>query len=159
MTPPTGRPFGYIALTLFLTSLASTASAQQGTPLDRTFSPQLFHPAVGPDEFLSTEAAMPLAHLNYSMGLWLNYSRNSLTIYPVDPSSNTVGKAVASPLRDALSADLVFAIGLWDRLQVGIGVPMTVFQTGDDFHYIDNGQPGTVPRANGFGLGDHWFDI
>ncbi len=148
------RVSGAFAIPLLVGAFGSVAFAQQ-PPLDRSFSPQLFHPSVGPDEFLGTEAAQPLPHLSYSLGLWTNYSRDSLTIYNVNPQTNTVGAPAAQTMRDNLSADLVFAIGLWDRLQVGIGLPMTLLQTGDDYYLT----AGSAPKASGFTLGDPWIDI
>lgn len=145
------------AIPLFLAAVGSRAQAQQGPPLDRTFSPQLFHPSVGPDDFVATPSAVPLPHLNYSMGLWFNYSRNTFAIYQVDTTGAVTPKVQL--LKNALALDVVFAFGLFDRLQIGLGIPMTVFQNGDNFPYNDNGMFGTAQAASGFALGDPWIDI
>src|SRR4051812_5611152 len=93
---------------LFLVGTASPVSAQR---TDRSFNPQLFHPAPGPDEFVTVEPAAPLAHLQYQVGLYLSYARNQFTIYGVDSSGNT---ARANLLANTLAADLYAGLGLWN---------------------------------------------
>ncbi len=146
---------GVVAVLAFLT--VGNAFAQN-PPTDRNFSPQLFHPAVGPDEFLTVQPAAPLPHLNFSVGLWFNYSLNSLTIFTVNPD-NSVGDRRANVLQNALAADLVFSLGLFDRLQVGVGVPMTIFQSGEDFNATYNGMPIHFTGASGYVIGDPWLDV
>jgi hypothetical protein len=73
--------------------------------------------------------------------------------------------ATADPASDmptvllALGADLVLAVGLLDRLQIGLRVPMTVFQSGQDYNYVDSGVPGTVKAPDAFALGDALLDV
>ena len=133
-----------------------------GPPQDSTFSPQLFHPAVGPDEFFTVEPARPLAHRNFSLGLWANYGRAGFTLFNVD--KNGITSTRASILRDTLGFDAVFAIGLLDRLQIGLGLPVTAYQAGDDPASIMppltyNGDPFKLKTPGAFALGDPWLDI
>src|SRR5262249_52774137 len=67
--------------------------------VDRSFNPQLFHPAVGPDEFITVEPGGVLGHLQYEVGLYLNYARNEFTIYQFD--NNT--KQTSSPLANLIA--------------------------------------------------------
>jgi outer membrane protein OmpA-like peptidoglycan-associated protein len=131
----------------------------------------MFHPSVGPDEFFGVQPAQPLPHLNVSAGIWFNYAYNSFVIYTVDPVSGVQGiKNSGRVMQHNFSADVVASVGLLDRLQVGIGIPVVVYQTGEDFHYCyngagmncTNGYAGTVAAAgksSPFALGDPWIDI
>src|SRR5205823_6036093 len=95
------------------------------------------HPTVGPNEFLSTEPAAPLPHLNFNLGLWFNYSRGSFALSNItcDTAGQNckVSSSGGAAVKNLLGADLVFAIGLFDRLQIGIGLPMTLYQDSDGF--------------------------
>ncbi len=123
---------------------------------DRSFNPQLFHPAPGPDEFVTVEPAAPLAHLQYQVGLYLNYARNEFTIYGYNDSSSSTGAARANIIANALGADLWAAVGLFNRLQIAIALPMTLYQNGqnfDDANPVSSG--GTHIKApSGFAFGD-----
>ena len=150
-----------LVLLVGCTVLGGTPLAHADAPpsTDRTFSPQIFHPAVGPDELLTVESAQPLAHLNFSVGLWLNYARGLLNIDSYNAQTMTVGATRAELIKNALGGDLVAAIGLFDRAQVGLGVPVTLYQNGDDFAYSFNGTASTVSAPSGFALGDPWIDL
>jgi outer membrane protein OmpA-like peptidoglycan-associated protein len=151
-----------LALVCTLAALGGAARAQTAVPLDRHFSPQLFHPPVGPDQFFSLEPARPLEHLNFSLGLWLNYSRGGYSVLQVStPDANgkrTIGSSLAQLQKDAFAADAVFAIGLFDRLQLGLGVPLTLYQTGDTQIVFPDGNPYPVPALSAFAMGDPWID-
>jgi outer membrane protein OmpA-like peptidoglycan-associated protein len=148
---------GVVAISLL--GLSSPVFAQNGPPTDRNFSPQLFHPSVGPDEFITISPAIPLPHLNYSAGLWVNYGLNSFAILNID-NNNKITGIRTNLLQNAMSADLVFAIGLFNRFQLGVGIPMVLYQSGQDFNYTDaSSGSGTVKAPSGFALGDPWLDI
>src|SRR4051794_40064391 len=71
---------------------------------DRSFSPQLFHPAPGPDEFVTIEAARPLQHKAYGLGLYLNYARNPFSIYQYDTTSMSTGKIISNVISNIVAA-------------------------------------------------------
>jgi OOP family OmpA-OmpF porin len=146
-------------LVLLLLLFAVPARAQQ-PPTDRTFSPQLFHPAVGPDEFLSVEPAAPLGHGHWAVRLWFNYARGPLAILSVNNQTGSIGGTRALLVRDLLTADVTAAVGVINRLQFGVGLPLALYQSGDTFNYELNGAPQPpVPGARGFALGDPWVDV
>src|SRR6516162_1790924 len=89
---------------------------------DRSFNPQLFHPAPGPDEFVSVEPAAPLAHLQYQVGLFFNYARNEFSIYAYDNLNKQTGAIRANIIANALAADLYAGLGLWNRLQIALQI-------------------------------------
>lgn len=135
---------------------ASAASAQ---PLDRSFNPQLFHPAPGPDYFISVEPAQPLGHKSFGVGLFFNYARNTFSILDYDSAQMRAAGTRVDLLGHALSMDVWGAIGLFRRLQIAVSIPMRLYGTGSDFVYDNpatmNVNPDVSVRApSGFAMGD-----
>jgi outer membrane protein OmpA-like peptidoglycan-associated protein len=149
--------FGYsvrlgVALA-FVFGWGTIASAQRA---DRSFNPQLFHPAPGPDEFVTIEPAMPLAHLQYQVGLYLNYARNEFSIYGFDNATNSTGPVRANIIANRLGMDLWAGLGLVGRLQIAIALPMTLYQNGEDFNDPNPVSSGGthIKGANGYAFND-----
>src|SRR5579859_7659887 len=138
---------------LWVVLIGTAAFAQRA---DRSLNPQLFHPAPGPDEFVTVEPAAPLGHLQYQVGLYLNYARNPFTIDTFDVTTNKAGATRANLIANSLGADVWVALGLWRRLQLAVQVPMTLYQNGQDFNDpnpVDKG--GThIPAPSGFAFAD-----
>lgn len=132
------------------------AFAQSPAPQDRTFSPQIWHPAPGPDEFISVEPAKPLAHKGWGVGLYFNYARNLLSILNYDAQRMTAGSTRANIVGNLIGADVYAAIGVIDRLQFALAIPMTLWQNGDNFHdpNCDTVSSACVRGASGFAFGD-----
>ncbi|MFI4967060.1 MAG: hypothetical protein ACHP9T_17045, partial [Caulobacterales bacterium] len=121
---------------------------------DRTFSPQLFHPAPGPGEFVDVESPVPLGHKSWGFGFFLNYARNELELAGFDTTTMRPTGARADLIANALSADLWAAVGLWNRFQIALALPMTLYQMGDDFDDTSMGRGAHVGAPSGFALGD-----
>src|SRR5579862_6489783 len=115
-------------------AVVAGASGAQAQRTDRSFNPQLFHPAPGPDEFVTVEPAAPLGHLQYQVGLYLNYARDELSIFSYDTNSNSTGSIRSNIIANALAADLWAGFGLWRRLQIAVQLPMTLYQNGQSFN-------------------------
>jgi outer membrane protein OmpA-like peptidoglycan-associated protein len=142
------RPW-VLAVTLFG---SSSVFAQRQ---DRSFNPQLFHPAPGPDEFISVEPAAPLRHKQYDVGLFFNYSRNEFSILGYDNAKGKASDARANLIKNALAMDVYAGIGLFDRFQIALALPMTLYQNGDNFDDANPPPNGTHVKApKGFALGD-----
>jgi OmpA-OmpF porin, OOP family len=130
MTSPI-RPRARLAATFFplLTTLvfaAGAARAQNVAPRDTSIDPQLFQPAIGPQNFLTVEGAQVPDHKRLSFGLDLNYQQRPFTVFTQGPNpGNTY------VIDNQLSGQLAAAIGLFNRYQVGIGVPFTPYLDGD----------------------------
>jgi outer membrane protein OmpA-like peptidoglycan-associated protein len=136
-------------------AVVAGASAAQAQRTDRSFNPQLFHPAPGPDEFVSVEPAAPLGHLQYQVGLYLNYARNEFTIYGYDTSKSSTGAVRANLIANALAADLWAGFGLFNRLQIAIQIPMTLYQNGQSFNDSNPAPNGThISAGSGFAFND-----
>lgn len=115
--------------------------APQGAVAQRSFNPQLFHPAPGPDAFVTVESAVPLAHKAYSLGLTLNWARDPFALLGYDQQKGTTTGARAVLLQNVLGGELWGAFGLFDRFQLALSVPVTLFQNGQRFD-DDNPPPG-----------------
>jgi outer membrane protein OmpA-like peptidoglycan-associated protein len=133
--------------------LCATVAHAQGR--DQTFNPQLFHPAPGPDEFVNVESAVPLGHKAWGVGLYFNYSRNELQLKGFNSATMMPTGAQANLIANNFSTDLWGAIGLWNRFQIALAIPMTLYQNGEDYD-----DTSTVPRGphvsapSGFAFGD-----
>ncbi len=141
--------------------LAAGGRAEAQAPQDRSFSPQLFHPAPGPDTFITVEPVAPLKHKQWAVGLFFNYARNPLSILTYDdssggtPSTSAEKSTQTALIRHMAGAELWGAIGLIGRLQIALSLPMTVWQSGNDFTSPNPQPDGTAVRApNGFAFGD-----
>src|SRR5258706_15941775 len=113
--------------------LSGPAMAQTSAPVERSFSPQIFHAAPGPDEFVTVEPAAPLRHKGWGVGLYFNYARNMFSIFSYDPVKKEVGDERANFIKATIAADVWAAIGLWNRFQIALALPMALYQTGDNF--------------------------
>jgi hypothetical protein len=133
MTRPTRSParlaaaiFPYLALVL-LTPVRTARAQTSVAPQDTSIDPQLFQPAIGPQNFLTVEGADVPEHKRLSFGLTLNYQQRPYTIFTQTPNATGETHVVANQLTSELDA----AIGLFGRFQVGIGIPFTLYLDGD----------------------------
>jgi hypothetical protein len=106
-----------------------SAHAQASTPpLDKTIDTQLFQPAIGPQNYLTVEGADVAEHKRLSFGLSLNYQQRPYSVFTSGTGASTETHLVDNQLTSELDA----AIGLFNRFQVGIGIPFTFFLDGDE---------------------------
>ena len=148
-------------LALGLLFAASRAPAQvSGGPVDL----QLFRPAIDSKGYITLDASQVLGHLDLSFGLVLNYARRPLSIagaptggvWCADPT--TPGEACPPTARlssrfqvkNLATGHLQAAVGLFRHLELGIGLPLTLW-SGDT-------QPNPAARDQGSidaqGIGD-----
>src|SRR5580765_2043749 len=112
-----------LALLTFLSSIVSfgllaPGSARAQAPTDKTVDAQLFQPAIGPRNFLTVDGAEVPEHKRLSFGLWLNYQRRPYTTFTQGTTEGT-----SHVVDNQLSGELLAAIGLFDRFQLGVGLP------------------------------------
>ncbi len=142
-------PLLVVAIALALPG--SVASAQNSP----AFSPQLFHPAPGPDEFVTVESARPLSHLSVGAGLYLDYTHDPLSILTYSSRTGDPFGTTVHVQEYVLSSELWVGLGLWDRLQLALSLPLTLYQDGDSFDGDAPPPDGTHVRPpSGFALGD-----
>jgi Putative MetA-pathway of phenol degradation/Thrombospondin type 3 repeat len=132
MTPKTrscahGAATTFSLLTLLLLPPARMAHAQNQPPQDTSLDPQLFQPAIGPQNFLTVEGAEVPEHKRLSLGLTLNYQQRPYTVF-------TQGAMAGEThvIENQLTGELDAAIGLLGRFQLGVGLPFTPYLDGDE---------------------------
>ena len=111
------------ALLTVLFMVPGLASANQHRKLDRTLNSQQFAPGVaGETDFIQVDGGRLLKPLRPAMGLFLNYADTPMRV------ADRGGKTFKL-LESQLQADLTMALGITDRFQIGVGLPLTLSQT------------------------------
>jgi len=105
------------------TLLASEARAQEGS-----LPVQQFAPAPGGDNnYVTTQGTGTLPGLTPSFGVYLNYAHDPLILRRLSNDEQV------SLIEHHLQLDLIAALGLTDFLEIGLAIPMTLYQAaGDD---------------------------
>jgi outer membrane protein OmpA-like peptidoglycan-associated protein len=117
-----------VALSFLLCPLA--ASAQEGSDLQR------FHPATGAGrDLVNVYSARILPHTGISAGLYASYGSQPLLGYP--EGSDTPVELV----RHHLQTDVFMGVGLWDRLELAVNVPVTVLVDGETSPLFESVDP------------------
>lgn len=129
---------------------SGVARAQTAPPLDRSVDVQLFQQAIGPQGFLTVDSATVPLHKQFSLGLMGNFQNRPFTLYTADVAGN-LGSTRVDIVRNQVSGELQFALGLFDRFQVGAALPFTAYINGENFNEL--GQPAGSSFKSG-GIGD-----
>ena len=130
-------PWGSSLAVLMVLAASGTARAQTSTPGTSTsIDSQTFWPAAGPGEHLSLRSSSVSPAWGVGFGLITNFSRLPLRTcapamggMPGNCASQT-SPNLANVVDYALTSDFGFSLGLFDRLQVMIAVPVVVAQSG-----------------------------
>ena len=126
---------GFCAALIVVTSQAQAASS--------TFNALFFYPATGRNTSLMLHGTETLYQYQFNVGEIFSYGYRPLEI------RNAAGQRVQGVIDQALEAHFVAAFGLFDFLQIGVGVPYVMI---NQFQ-----SPATVPgpgTSNQMGLGD-----
>lgn len=92
------------------------------------FSAQNYDPSYAGDRFFTTPSATVQGHFSPALKLTGNYAYKPLRI--IDKASgNTISNGVL--LKDQLYLHVDASLALWDRLMIAVGVPVAVYQDGD----------------------------
>ncbi|GAB4525671.1 MAG: hypothetical protein Tsb0020_43620 [Haliangiales bacterium] len=122
-------------------TLASTPAAAQSdeadVPLDR------FHLSMDAEGILDVEWAEVAPHLTWDLALWFDFADDPLVLYR-EGGDDRIGSLVSS----RLTANVMGSIGLWDRVQVGVALPIVLLQSGESLAELMS------PEPSGFGIGD-----
>ena len=135
---------------------AGTRVQAQGTPqppprTDRSFDLQLFHPAVGAHSFITLDSAEVLEHRLMHFGLVANYEREPFS-YKLGGPDATASPTTVVPVGDLAMAELVAAVGLYNRFEVGASLPVAFSWGGDAFDAY--GRSTGASASSVVGLGD-----
>ncbi len=127
-----------IGVILFLMIAIPQTVAAQG------FDLQQFNPMPNPTEnFLGTSSADVAPHMGWSSFLLFNYANDPLIRRQAD------GDPVESLVEHQGTANLLLSIGLMDRLELGLDVPLIVLQQGGAI-----AGSGLSPEDGSVGIGD-----
>ena len=145
-----------IALLLSFLSVGTRAHAQTGggTPapphLDRSFDVQLFHPAVGSQSFITLDSAEVLEHRMWYFGMVASYARQPLT-YTLQGFGDSPSSTTLAPVQNLGMTELVAAMGIRNRFEIGAALPLALTWGGDGF---DSYGRGTGARGVAAAFGD-----
>lgn len=123
---------GWAALAAALCAVAGSARAQPAAdlPADRLVG------LPGPGTVLGVEGGEILGHGDADFGL-----RAGGVARPFVVRNTLSGATVATPVAAALGVEATAAFALWDRLQLGLACPATVYQRGDRLQGVADEQP------------------
>lgn len=109
------------------------------------FNGQLFRPQTDGYGIYNVSSSQVLPHLKYSFGMFSNYSKNVLSV------TMPARRASLKLVNNNISSDFSAALGLFNFMDVGINVPVTFFQDGNNFN--------TLRSYSAAAVGDLRFDI
>jgi outer membrane protein OmpA-like peptidoglycan-associated protein len=128
---------------LLIAGLTASGPARAADPIQ--FPVLNFKPAASTLNYLVTEGGYTLPHLTPSAALLMNYAHQPLRL--VNTASDALESAV---IKYRVNMDLMLALGFWNRLELGVALPITLAQGSDDLQQLDR-DPGASLAG---GLGD-----
>jgi OOP family OmpA-OmpF porin len=133
------------AAAVFVFFLGWLGTEQSASAQVTLFDIRRFAPPTDPQGSLVLEPVTTAGHLQWTAGFLESYAHRLLVL------KDGSGHEVAVPVRDQLSFDAMFNVGIGERLALGLRIPALMGQTGDAFA----GSGWRVPRS---ALGDLAFD-
>jgi hypothetical protein len=130
-----------LAWVLGLSLAWSSASADAAASVDI----QQFRPAPGKSALLHMHGPEIPPHLEYQLGLFLNYGRN-----PLVARQRSSGDVVREIVDDQAAMDFFGSVGLYDLVEVGLQLPIRT-------HHVETTAEQSIPGLTSgrrFGLGD-----
>ncbi len=110
-----------------------------------TVNVQIFRPSAHVGDLLSTMTTDVGEHTQWGAGLLLHFGKNALVF--VDTTDD--GNVRQEVIQDQLTADLYGSIALWDRLSIGLSIPLFLLNAGEGNGFIT-----LDPEVASFALGD-----
>ncbi|HTL33147.1 MAG TPA: OmpA family protein, partial [Kofleriaceae bacterium] len=127
---------------LALVLVPTTSHAQ----VDNDFGTERFQLASDREGILDVESGGVRKHLQLDLALWLGYANDPLLLNRTDNGTMHVGSLVSNQV----SGELVGAIGILNRAQVALAVPLVFAQTND----VPSGSATPQAPSGSFALGD-----
>jgi len=131
-------PAAALALLFFC---AAPAAADEGA-----FEVERFRLAIDEDGILDVESGTVPGHLRFGLALWLGHADEPLTVYRQD-----TGERVGALVRGRTGGDVAASLALWNRLELGLALPVIVEQDGA---MSFDGSSATFPTIESSGLGN-----
>ncbi len=142
-----------MVLVLGASVLPSGAQAQVATLTDGGMDLHLFRPAVDSRGYFSVNGSEVMPHKDFSFGLVLDAGFGILRYNGFDNNPNGAADTAARQSRiakQAFTGTFMFSYGLFDRLILGIQLPITFFR-GDAVQTPDRMPDGTCTGATSAG--------
>lgn len=114
-----------------------------------------FRPSLDGSPYLSTEQSQGLYQWGYNLGFNFNYARKSIEVVP-----SAGGGRIAGVIDDLMVGHFIGALGLTDWLNIGVDVPVVLYETYFNFINVDNTQCNLVnpcPKQTKTKMGDVLF--
>jgi outer membrane protein OmpA-like peptidoglycan-associated protein len=110
----------------------AASSAQQDVTETQSFPVERLRISTNRQGLIDVEDASVAPHLTLDAGLWLGYSRNPLLVYELENNAR-----LGSLVQNRLGGALVASVGLYERFEVGVDLPIILYQ----------GRSGNIPGA------------
>lgn len=108
---------------LYLVSLLGTLLAKEAIAETPSLDARTFRPSIDPRAGLANEPTQTMGAGNVAFSSWFAY-----VLDPVALRHDGTGDVLARPVRHVVSADLLAAVGIGSRAQVGVSVPVILYQ-------------------------------
>jgi OmpA-OmpF porin, OOP family len=103
--------------------LSATAARADTTP---SLDLRTFHAPIDPSSGVWVTPADAPATGEWNVGAWFSYAFRPVVLR--DPTTKSIALDV---IEHQVTSDVVASVGLWHRLQLGVDVPILIYQTGD----------------------------
>ncbi len=133
---------------LAVAAIAVTVRVAHADTID-DFAIERFRWSANNDAVLSVESARTGDHRELTLGAWLGYANNPLVAYTSDADGNRT--RVGALVHHRVGGALVASLSLWHRLQLGIEIPVVLYQF-RNANFLGATQPLTA--LDKVGLGD-----
>jgi outer membrane protein OmpA-like peptidoglycan-associated protein len=135
---------------LAATVLVSTFTFAQASGLSAGYPVERFRLTTDRSAVLDVEFGRVLNHLDFDVGFYVGGANDPLVIY-----KTSTKERLGSVVTDRVGASIVGAIGLFDWVQIGVEIPVVLFQAGQ--RDIKNATVTSLPQLSTTGLGDIRF--
>jgi OmpA-OmpF porin, OOP family len=153
MRAPIRAAFAYVSLVALLLSSAEEARAQQcSNPLVSTcINGDSYWPHAGPQRFAAVGSTETVADRQLGFGLVTTYLSRPVIVRVASPGPGGSDQFVVD---NQVNSNFLFAYGVTERLQLDVGVPVTLVQTGAGTSPLTGGRPirDTAVRDMRFGF-------
>ncbi len=130
------------AITVCLFALPCSAQGTTSHPEDKSFAVDLFEPAPGPRNFFSVESSEIGDNMTPFVGLELSYHHRPFVIMSCNSNNDcSADNKVINVVENLMVADVLASFNFLKRFQVGLALPITVWQRGDNYEIMSATTP------------------
>ncbi len=144
-----GRRSGRLAMGLLMGLALATltaADARAQVQLETDYPVERLRLSSDSEGVMDVEWAAVTGHNIVDLGLWMGWADDPLNLY-VDSGNGR--ERIASPVASRMAGNLLASIGLWSRFQLGVEIPLILYQS-DSASDLMTG----AGSPTSFGMGD-----